>query len=46
MKIYDLVMIVGLVISIPTFPMTGETIRALVTGGIFGVYIGWRFLNK
>lgn len=46
MKIYDIIMIVGLALSVSTLSMTGETIRALITGGVFGVYIGWRFLNR
>lgn len=46
MKIYDIIMIVGLALSVSTLSMAGETIRALITGVVFGVYIGWRLLNR
>ncbi len=42
MKIYDIVMIAAFALGCSTLSLEGETIRALITGGIVGVYIGWR----
>lgn len=46
MKIYDLIVAVGVILGMTTFPMTGDVIRGLITGGITGVYIGWRLAKK
>ncbi len=42
MKIYDFIMIIAFGLGCTTFGLTGEVIRALVTGGIAGAYLGWR----
>lgn len=42
MKIYDLIMLIAFVLGCTTFDFTGDIIRALITGGIAGVYSGWR----
>ncbi len=42
MKIYDFIMIIAFGLGCTTFSLAGEGIRALITGGIAGAYLGWR----
>ena len=46
MKKYDLLIGLCAIVSISTIDLYGETIRALITGIILGVYIGWRLCRK
>ena len=43
MKIYDFIMLIAFGLGCTTFDFTGDIIRALITGGIVGAYLGWRF---
>ena len=42
MRKYDILIGVCALVSISNIDLYGETIRALIKGGILGVYIGWR----
>lgn len=42
MKIYDFIMLIAFGLGCTTFGFTGSVIRALITGSIAGVYLGWR----
>ncbi len=42
MKIYDFIMLIAFALGCTTFDFTGDVIRAMVTGGIVGAYLGWR----
>ena len=42
MKIYDFIMLIAFGLGCTTFDFAGGAIRALITGSIAGVYLGWR----
>lgn len=42
MKLYDMVILIGTIVGLTTVDLTGDSIRAFITGGIAGVYLGWR----
>lgn len=45
MKLYDMVILIGTIVGLTTVDMTGDSVRALITGVIAGTYFGWRFLK-
>lgn len=42
MKLYDMVILIGTIAGLSTVDLTGDSIRAFITGGIAGFYLAWR----